>query len=194
MASKTAKFSGYLPGVWQIDPERSTLKFSIRHLGLLTVHGTLAISGEFVMADEPEGSSVSADIDLESVHTGSQGRDKAARSPSLLDADNYPTGHYRSIAVMPAAPGGNPRTFVLEGELTLLGVTRPVALDITLQESASIDGRLCPVIAGRARFARRDFGLVYRVRPQFLDRAIGSTIDVELTMQGLPAPPKGLQP
>jgi polyisoprenoid-binding protein YceI len=194
MSSKTAELPGYLPGDWRIDPQRSTLKFSIGHLGLHTVHGTLAISGEFVMADEPEGSSVSAVIDLASVHTGSHGRDKSARSSSLLDVGNYPTGHYRSTAVVPAAPGGNPRTFVLEGELTLLDVTRPVALDISLQEPASTDGRPCPVIAGRGRFARRDFGLVYRIRPQFLDRAMGSTIDVELTMQGLPAPPRGPQP
>jgi polyisoprenoid-binding protein YceI len=193
MSSRAAELPGYLSGDWRIDPKRSTLKFSIGHLGLHTVHGTLAVSGEFVMADEPEGSSVSAVIDLETVNTRSQGRDKAARSPSLLDVDNYPNAYYRSTAVMPADPGSDPPTFVLEGELTLLGVTRPVALDISLQESAFTDRGPCPVIAGRGRFARRDFGLVYRIRPQFLDRAIASTIHVELTMRGLPAPER-IQP
>jgi polyisoprenoid-binding protein YceI len=192
MSSRTAELPGYLPGDWRIDPKRSTLKFSIGHLGFHTVHGTLAVSGEFVIADEPEGSSVSAVIDLETVDTRSQRRDKAARSPSLLDVDKYPSAYYRSTAVMPAAPGSDAPTFVLEGELTLVGVTRPVALDISLQESTLTDGLPCPVIAGRGRFARRDFGLVYRTRPQFLDRAIASTIDVELTMRGLPATPRGL--
>jgi polyisoprenoid-binding protein YceI len=174
---------GYLPGIWSIDPVRSTLTFSVGHLGVHTVHGTLGVSGQITMADDPLDSAVDASIDLGQVDTGSKGRDDAIRSAHLLDVASRPTARYRSRRI---GIGTMPGEFLLRGDLSLLGVTREVPLRIRLERSTDGD-RHRPVVTGTGEFARRDFGFVYRVRPRFLDRAISSTVGVEVRLEASPA-------
>jgi polyisoprenoid-binding protein YceI len=169
----------YLPGIWSIDPVRSSLTFSVGHLGVHTVHGTLGVSGQITMADDPLDSAVDASIDLGSVDTGSKGRDEAIRSAHLLDVAGRPTARYQSRRI---GIGDRPGEFLLHGDLVLLGVAREVPLRIRLERSAD-GGRHRPVVTGTGEFARRDFGFVYQVWPRFLDRAISSTVGIEVRLE-----------
>jgi polyisoprenoid-binding protein YceI len=173
---------GYLPGIWSIEPAYSSLTFSVGHLGVHTVHGTLGVSGQITMADDPLHSTVDASIDLGSVDTGVKGRDEAIRSVRLLDVSSRTTATYRSRRI---GIGDRPGEFLLHGDLMLLGVTREVPLRIRW-ESSTDGGRNRPVIVGRGKFARRDFGLMYQVRPRFLDRAISSTVGIEVRLETSP--------
>jgi polyisoprenoid-binding protein YceI len=177
---------GYRPGIWSIDPVRSSLLFSVGHLGLHTVHGTLAVSGQITVADDPLDSAVDASIELGSVDTGSKGRDDAIRSPHLLDVARQPTARYRSRRI---GIGEMPGEFLLVGDLSLLGVTREVPLRIRLERASNADQRR-PVVTGAGEFARPDFGFVYKVRPRFLDRAISSTVCVQVRLEASPADTK----
>jgi polyisoprenoid-binding protein YceI len=173
---------GYLPGIWLIEPVHSSLMFSVGHLGVHTVRGTLGVSGQITMADDPLHSAVDASIDLGSVDTRSKGRDEAIRSVRLLDVSSRPTATYRSRRI---GIGDRPGEFLLHGDLMLLGVTREVPLRIRW-ERATDGGRHRPVIVGKGDFARRDFGLVYQVRPRFLDYAISSTVGIEVRLEASP--------
>ncbi|MCX2933699.1 YceI family protein [Mycobacterium sp. CVI_P3] len=184
--SAAAAIPGYAAGTWSIDAVRSTLRFTVKHLGVQTVRGTLRIEGQIVVADDPSGSAVVATVDLGSVDTKSKGRDKAIRSASLLDIASHPTAEYRSTGVNPDVAGGNPQGFVLDGELTFMGVTRPVPLRIQVERFIQDEGRTRPILIGQGQFARRDFGLVYRARPRFLDRGIGQTVHMEIRLEGSP--------
>lgn len=183
MSSATEELADYIPGVWSIDPERSNLAFSVGHLGLHTVHGTLRVSGQITFADDPFDSAVDASIDLGSVNTGSKGRDDAIRSAHLLDVATQATASYRSRGI---GRGNGPGEFVLHGDLALLGVTREVPLRIRWEREAG-GGRGGPVVTGTGEFARRDFGFVYRVRPRLLDRAISSTVGIKVRLEARPA-------
>ncbi|WP_235679480.1 YceI family protein [Mycolicibacterium monacense] len=169
--------------MWPVDTVRSELKFSVGHLGLHTVHGTLAVRGRIVVAEDPLDSSVTATIDLGSVRTGSKGRDSAILSAHLVDVDKHPTATYRSTGI---AAGLGPGEYLMSGELTFLDVTRQVPLRIRLERFAPGDGRPRPIVTGRAEFLRRDFGFVYQVRPKFLDRAISQTVTVDIRLEGSP--------
>jgi polyisoprenoid-binding protein YceI len=173
----------YTAGTWPIDPVQSQLTFTVKHFGAQTVRGTLRVEGKIVVAEEPSCSAVEATIDLGSVDTRSKGRDKAIRSTSLLDVSNHPTARYRSTAVAPDA-GGDARAFVLDGELSFLDVVRPVRLRVQVERFIRDGGRPRPIVTGQAQFIRSDFGLVYRVRPRFLDRAIGQTVSVDIRLEG----------
>jgi polyisoprenoid-binding protein YceI len=175
-----------VPGTWSIDPDRSKLSFSVRHLGVQTVRGTLRVRGRIVVADDPSGSSVEATIDLGSVNTKSEGRDKAIRSASLLDIASHPAAEYNSTGISPDAAGGNPQGFLLDGELTFMGVTRLVPLRIQAERFIQDGDRARPIFTGQGQFTRRDFGLVFRARPRFLDRGIGQTVHVDVRLEGLP--------
>ncbi|WP_244275330.1 YceI family protein [Mycobacterium europaeum] len=184
--SAATEIPGYMAGTWAIDPDRSTLRFSVKHLGVQTVRGTLRVEGQIVVADDPTGSAVAATIDLGSVNTKSKGRDKAIRSAPLLDIASHPTAQYRSTGLHPDAAGGDPQGFQLDGELTFMGVTRRVPLRIQVERFIQDGGRTKPIFIGQGQFTRSNFGLVYRARPRFLDRGIGQTVHVDIRLEGSP--------
>jgi polyisoprenoid-binding protein YceI len=126
---------------------------------------------------------VDASIDLGSVDTGSTGRDEAIRSAHLLGVAERPTARYQSRRI---GVGDGPGEFLLHGDLVLMGVTREVPLRIRLERFTD-GGRYRPVVTGTGEFARRDFGFVYQVRPRFLDRAISSTVRIQVRLEASPA-------
>jgi polyisoprenoid-binding protein YceI len=119
---------GYLTGTWDLDPSHSEVAFSVRHLMLSKVRGRFAtFSGSFVTAEHPLDSSVEATIDLSSIDTNSADRDAHLRSADFFDVDRHPTMTYRSTGVH--ADGAH---WIVDGELSLHGVTRPVPLRLEL--------------------------------------------------------------
>ena len=118
---------GYLAGTWTIDPVHSDVSFSVRHMMVSKVRGRFgSFAGQIVTGDTPFDSAVSATIDLGSIDTNNAQRDEHIRSADFFDVENHPTMTYRSTGVRVGSDGG----LVLEGELTLKGVTRPVELEL----------------------------------------------------------------
>jgi polyisoprenoid-binding protein YceI len=127
-ATTQTSIPGYLAGTWNIDPVHSEVGFSVRHMMVSKVRGRFTtFSGQLVTGESPLDSSVTAEIDLASINTGSEQRDAHIRSADFFEVETYPTMTYRSTGVRQA--GGD---FVLDGELTLKGVTRSVPLTLEL--------------------------------------------------------------
>jgi len=127
-ATTQTSISGYRAGTWNIDPVHSEVGFSVRHMMVSKVRGRFAtFSGKLVTGESPLDSSVTAEIDLASINTGSEQRDGHIRSADFFEVETYPTMTYRSTGVREA--GGD---YVLDGELTLKGVTRNVPLTLEL--------------------------------------------------------------
>jgi polyisoprenoid-binding protein YceI len=119
---------GYVVGTWKIDPVHSEVGFSVRHMMVSKVRGRFThFDAEIVTAGDPLQSSVTATIDLNSIDTGNQDRDNHLRSADFFEVSKYPTMTYRSTGIRETSNG-----FILDGELTLKGVTRPVSLDLEL--------------------------------------------------------------
>src|SRR5438445_3643536 len=117
---------GYVTGTWTIDPVHSEVGFSVRHMMVSKVRGKFNVfSGDIVTADNPLDSSVSATIDLSSIDTGNADRDNHIRSADFFDVDTHKTMTYRSAGIR--FDGDD---YVLDGELSLRGVTQPVALNV----------------------------------------------------------------
>jgi polyisoprenoid-binding protein YceI len=128
-ASTTATgISGYVAGTWTVDPVHSEVGFSVRHMMVSKVRGRFtAFSGQIVTGEDPLSSSVTAEIDLASITTGNDQRDDHIRSADFFEVETYPTMTYRSTGVR--LHGGG---YVLDGELTLKGVTKSVPLTLEL--------------------------------------------------------------
>jgi polyisoprenoid-binding protein YceI len=121
-------FPGYEAATWNIDPVHSEVGFSVRHMMVSKVRGRFTtFSGQIVTADDPAASSVTAEIDLRSISTGNDQRDDHIRSADFFEVESYPTMTYRSTGVR--VEDGE---YVLDGELTLKGVTRNVPLRLEL--------------------------------------------------------------
>ena len=127
-STQTTSIPGYVAGTWSIDPVHSEVGFSVRHMMVSKVRGKFTrFSGELVTGDNPLDSRVSATIELASIDTGNPDRDNHIRSADFFETDTFKTMTYRSTGVR--VDGDD---YVLDGELTLKGVTKPVALKLEL--------------------------------------------------------------
>jgi polyisoprenoid-binding protein YceI len=119
---------GYLAGTWNIDPVHSEVGFSARHMMVSKVRGKFSnFSGQIITGADPFSSSATAEIDLKSITTGNDQRDAHLRSADFFEVETYPTMTYRSTGVR--FEDGN---YILDGQLTLKGVTKNVPLVLEL--------------------------------------------------------------
>src|SRR3954471_3929625 len=147
---------GYVSGTWTIDPVHSEVGFSVRHMMVSKVRGKFTtFTGEIVTSDNPLASSATAEIDLSSIDTGNQQRDDHVRSADFFDVANTPTMTYRSSGIRPEGDG-----YVVDGELTLRGVTREVPLQLELNGfGPDAYGGVRAGFTATGEINRRDFGV-----------------------------------
>jgi polyisoprenoid-binding protein YceI len=124
-----AQIPGYVAGTWVIDPVHSEVGFSVRHLMLSKVRGRFArFEGRIVTGDNSLDASVEASIDLSSIDTNNPDRDAHLRSADFFDVEQHPVMTYRSTGVRAVDDG-----FLVDGDLSLHGVTRPVTLALQVE-------------------------------------------------------------
>jgi polyisoprenoid-binding protein YceI len=117
---------GYIAGTWDIDPVHSDVSFTVRHMMVSKVRGRFgSFSGEIVTGEDITASTVTASIDATSIDTGNDQRDGHVRSADFFDVENHPNWTYQAAGVK--AEGDD---LVLEGDLTIKGVTRSVPLTL----------------------------------------------------------------
>jgi len=126
ITTETTTSPGYVAGSWTIDPVHSEVGFSVRHMMVSKVRGKFNVfSGDIVTGESLLDSRVTATIDLSSIDTGNQDRDNHIRSADFFDVDTHKTMTFRSTGVRGKGDG-----YVLDGELTLKGITRPISLQL----------------------------------------------------------------
>ncbi|HEY3087897.1 MAG TPA: YceI family protein [Jatrophihabitantaceae bacterium] len=155
-APTTIAIPGYLAGIWKADPAKSTIAFSVRQVLVTTVRGRFTGHDvTIVTGEDPLGSSVAVTIDLASVDTGNPKRDDHISSAPFLDAAKHPTMSYRSTGIRRAEDG-----WVVDGELTVHGVTRPVPLAVAQTRfGPGPTGEHRAGFSATARINRGDFGI-----------------------------------
>jgi polyisoprenoid-binding protein YceI len=166
---------------WTIDPAHSSIQFTIRHLGVSNVHGTIAGVKGTVVYDEKDvsKSNVTATMDTTTVNTGNDARDKHLKSPDFFDADKNPTITFKSTAVTKA--GGK---LQLVGDLTLNGVTKSVTLDLDGPAPAITQrGKTVSGFSASGSIKRADFNFGAKFSAPMLGDDVKIVIDVEIDKQ-----------
>jgi polyisoprenoid-binding protein YceI len=126
MTTPTVQIPNYVAGKWTIDPVHSYVGFTVRHMMVSKVRGHFTeFSGELITASDPLQSSVTATIDLRTIDTSNGQRDDHIRSADFFEVETHPMMTYRSTGI--STDGDD---FILEGELTLHGLTRQVPLKL----------------------------------------------------------------
>src|ERR1700722_14201943 len=120
--AETIAIPGYIAGTWDADSVHSEVTFVVRHMVVSKVRGRFdTFEATIVTAEDPLQSSVEATIDAGSINTVQEQRDGQFRSADFLDVEHFPTITFRSREVRPAKG-----RFLLDGDLTIRGVTQPV--------------------------------------------------------------------
>jgi polyisoprenoid-binding protein YceI len=125
---------------WRIDPGRTHIAFAIDAVGYPRTHGQFRqFAGRIsVDLDHPDRSSVAFHVQSQSVDVGSPSFDDYMRSVAFLDAAHYPSIDFVSKSVEKLGD----HTVRVTGDLTLLGVTRPLSVDVEVQREAGGGDRL----------------------------------------------------
>jgi polyisoprenoid-binding protein YceI len=173
--------------VWSVDPNHSAAHFSVKHMMVSTVRGTLGKIGGSIDYDGKSVQSIKADItiDVTGITTGSDGRDTDLKSPNFFEVAKYPTLTFKSTRVDAAGAG----TFTIVGDLTLHGVTKPVTLHVEGPSPIlkTPNGQQRVGASATTTINRRDFGLQYNrmieAAPVVGDE-VQVQIDVEVTRRG----------
>jgi polyisoprenoid-binding protein YceI/predicted dinucleotide-binding enzyme len=169
-------------GVWTIDPAHSSINFSVRHLMVSRVHGTLGtFSGEITVSDDGIPS-VSAQIAVDSVSTGNDDRDAHLKSATFFDVEQYPTATFTSTGVSPDGAG----SYVLKGDFTLKGVTKPISLALAFNGMSPGMGP-GPVAGFSASVTlnRKDFGIDINMPLETGGVVLGDKVTVTLDIEAL---------
>ena len=120
-----ATTTGLSAGTWAIDPVHSSIGFSVRHLMVSKVRGTFGTFSGAISVGDDGVPSVTAEIAVDSVNTNNEQRDAHIKSADFFGVEAHPTATFTSTGVR-----ANGDRYVLDGDLTLKGVTKPVSLDL----------------------------------------------------------------
>ena len=114
---------------WQVDPDHSSLNFSIKHSGISLVNGKfLDYTGSLTTnGDALRDAQFNFNVQVASINTNVDARDKHLRSTDFFEVETYPTMTFKSSKILAT---GKPEQFLLYGELTIKGVTKPVIFDV----------------------------------------------------------------
>jgi polyisoprenoid-binding protein YceI len=173
---------GYLAGTWDIDPVHSDVSFTVRHLMVSKVRGRFAtFTGEIVTGEDVTDSSVNVSIDPASIDTGNNQRDGHLRSTDFFDVEHYPMWTFRSTGVRPDGDG-----FVVDGELTIKGVTRaiPLAVDLNGVGPDSV-GVTRAGFSAWTTIDRNDFGVDLKMPLDGGGVVVGDKVEISLEIEAV---------
>ncbi|WP_017925932.1 YceI family protein [Thioalkalivibrio sp. HL-Eb18] len=174
---------------WEIDPEHFAVGFLVDHAGFAKVLGMfLEAEGEFTFDPQTrelrEGYFV---VQTDSVFTNHEERDDHLRSDDFLNVAEYPEMRFTATQYEPTGDD----TGRLTGDLELLGETRPVTLDVTINKVGrypfplgGMFGR--PYVLGasmRGSFDRSDFGMTYGLTRDIVGDEVELIIEFEAQRQ-----------
>jgi polyisoprenoid-binding protein YceI len=144
---------------YRVEKTHADLLFDVDHAGFTHKHGSFRNLDAALQYDaqHPEQSHVSVTVQVDSIDTGFAPRDQELKGEKFLDVAKYPVMGFESIRV---TPGPN-HTLVVEGNLTLHGVTRPLTLQATLNKSAPnpFDKAATLGFSATGSLKRSDFGV-----------------------------------
>jgi polyisoprenoid-binding protein YceI len=178
----TTSIPGYVAGTWSIDPVHSEVGFAVRHMMVSKVRGRFrAFSGQIVTGENPLDSAVTAEVDLGSIDTGNEQRDNHIRSADFFEVETYPAMTYRSTGVRPHGDG-----FLLDGDLTLKGVTRQVPFKLELNGfGPDAYGGTRAGFTATAEINRRDFGVNFSALTETGGAVVSDKVTLHLEIEAV---------
>jgi polyisoprenoid-binding protein YceI len=152
------------------------IEFRVKRMMIETVKGQFReFEGGIAPGDPPVFSGVIKVASLDTLH---EDRDAHLRSADFFDALKHPEIAFESSEITLA---DDDEVFVLRGDLTIKGVTRPIALAGEFRGTGlTPDGTERIVLGLRGRFERSDFGLVWNRALETGGLLVGNTVEIDL--------------
>lgn len=176
---------------WEIDSAHASGNFSVKHMMVSSVNGTLGeVTGKVEVDDKDiTKSKIEATIDLKGINTKVQKRDDHLRSKDFFDVEKFPSITFKSTKI---EKGAGDKVKVT-GDLTIKGVTKPVVLDgeLTAEVANPFSKAMTRGFSGTTKLSRKDFGLTWNMAMETGGVLVGDdvkiTVDAEIIKKDAPA-------
>jgi polyisoprenoid-binding protein YceI len=156
--SAPTKIPGYVAGTWAIDAVHSDIAYSLKHLGISKSRGSFtAFNGTIVTAENILDSTVTIEIDADSVASGFGQRDDHIKSEDFFHVAEHPTVFFKSTGIREDG-----EDYIIDGELTWRGFTVPVSLNAEfngISPNPSNNNVDTLGVSAETTLNRRDFGI-----------------------------------
>lgn len=171
-------------GTYAIDVAHTAANFSVRHMGLSKVRGSIPVSeGTVVIAENPADSTVEVSLDAANFTTGSADRDGHVKSADFLDVENFPTMTFRTVGLR--ADGDD---WKLDGELTVRDVTKPVQLEVEFEGGGDNPWGVATIaFSASTEINREDFGITWNQALETGGVLVGKKVSISLDVEANPA-------
>lgn len=170
---------------WVLDPTHSEVNFKAKHLVISTVSGKFRkFDGTVETASEDDFSSAKVDftIDVTSIDTNQEPRDEHLRSADFFDAANHPTITFKSTSF--EKEDDEEDDFVLSGDLTIRGITKPIRLDVEFGGTTTDPyGNFKAGFDVTGKISRKEFGLTWNAVTEAGSVVVGDTIKFQISVQ-----------
>jgi polyisoprenoid-binding protein YceI len=176
-----------MPETWEIDPNHTTVEFSVKHMMFTTVRGRFKGVKGTIDVDEknPDRSTVSVEIDAASIDTGTPDRDAHLRSADFLDVQNHPQITFRSKRVEGAANREGDE-FRVSGDLAIRGKSIEVVLDVTYTGRGKDPwGGERAGASATTEIDRREWGLQWNQALETGGVLVGNKVKIEIEVQAV---------
>ena len=144
---------------WTVDPMHSFVNFSVKHMGISFVDGSFTkFDGSLTAAKEDlTDAKISFTVDVNSINTTVEPRDKHLKSDDFFSADKYPKMTFESTGFKKLS--GN--KYELSGKLTIRDVTKDVKFDVVYGGNAVAQGTTKAGFSATTTINRLDYNIKY---------------------------------
>ena len=163
---------------YTFDKAHTSITFFVDHLGFSMSQGEFdRFDGHFIFNPaDPKNSSVEVTIDTASIDMDDEKWNAHMRGADFLDTENHPEMTFKSEMI--EIQSNN--TGRIHGQLTLLGITKPVVLDVTHNRSGkhAFNNKYVSGFSATARLARSEWGMEYALP------LIGDEVEIRIEVEG----------
>jgi polyisoprenoid-binding protein YceI len=167
---------------WTVDKAHSSVKFTVTHMVISEVEGTFKVfEGSLENAkDDFSDAKINFSIDVNSVNTDNENRDKHLKSDDFFNAEKFPAMKFEGTSLVPA---GNNK-YKLNGNLTIRDVTKPVSFDVSFGGIAKTQRGNKAGFKATTTINRFDYNLKWSAATEtgglVVSKEVAVTVNVEL--------------
>jgi len=171
-----------LAAPYEIDGSHASANFTVKHLGITNVNGTLGPVSGTVDLDSTDASkpAIEATIDVKGIDTKWAKRDDHLRSPDFFDVEKFPTITFKSTKVQKLSK----TKLKVTGDLTMHGITKSVSLDAEVSPEVAnpFSGNKTRAVTASTKIIRQDWDLKWQA-PAEAVKVVGDEVKIELELE-----------
>jgi len=167
---------------WNVDAVHSNVKFTVTHLVISEVEGAFKVFSGTINSSTPDfnGASIEFTVDVNSINTDNEMRDKHLKSDDFFNAEKFPKMTFKSTSFKKVS--GN--KYLLLGTLTIRDITKPVRVDVTYGGTAKDGyGNTKAGFKATTKINRFDYNLKWNTLTEAGGAVVGSDVNIVVNLE-----------